>query len=545
MTLRRALLTTGRRRALLAAAAALSGAFGEVANAATDPAVEAQLKALAQQLQAVQQQSNQQLQIVQQQSNQQIRALTQQVQALQAQLQAAKISENVLLPPAKGTVLTKNPGNMDAVSTIAPYTAAGPGAPDNVPKLPAAVVSSGADRVKVSISGQVDRAEIYGNDGRSATTRNVDNNNSSSRLRFVGEGRINADTSGGFNIETQITPNSSANTSLTQDSPSSINNFTPTGGSSANNVGGTFTARQVEAFVQNKNWGAVRLGFGSTASYLTTEVDQSGTAVASYVNIADLDGGFSFRQRGAARIPGTAKGSFVTSPANAFGPSVGSVFNYMDGLVRDDRVRYDSPMFGPVQFSGSLVDGGAFDLAVRYGAIWDGIKISAAFSFADADGRNHSAPSNAYGYASAPIGSGPLATASIADTSANAAKQYAGSLSVLLPDGLNATVAGGTRDVKYTDPLGRALSPVMYYGKLGYLTHFWDFGQTAFAVDYNENDELNFAGDAARGYGVALVQNVDDAGLELFLSGHRQTLTRDFASYYAITTVEAGARVRF
>lgn len=524
------------RRALLTASAALA-LMPAAAFAATDPAVEAQLKALAQQLQ-----------IVQQQNNQQIQALTRQVQALQAQLQAAKVAQAAPAPEAtvaKGTPLTKNPGNLDATSTLPPYTAAGPGAPDNIPKLPAAAISSGADRVKVSVSGQVDRMEIFGDDGRNSTVRNVDNNISSSRLRFVGEGRINKDTSGGFNLEAQITPNSSANTSLSQDSPSAVNNFTPTGGSSANNVGGTFTARQVEAFIQNKDWGGVRLGFGSTATYLVTEADQSGTLVASYSNIADIDGGFAFRQRGAGRIPGTARGSFINSPANAFGPAVGTVFNYMNGLVRDDRIRYDSPMFGPVQLSGSLVDGGAFDLAVRYGSIWEGVKISAAFGFADADGRNHSAPTNPYGYASAPIGTGALAAASIADNSANASKQYSGSVSVLLPDGLNATFAGGTRDVKYNDPLGHPLSPVMYYTKLGWLTHFWELGQSAFSVDYNENDELNFAGDVARGFGLEFVQNVDDAGMELFLATHRQTLSREFASYYGITTVTAGARVRF
>jgi predicted porin len=525
------------RLALLAASAALA-LVPASGMAASDPAVDAQLKALAKQLQ-----------IVQQQNDQQIQALTKQVQALQAQLQAAKAAPAATVAQQgtvqQGTVLTKNPGNLDGLSTVPPYTVPAPGQPDNIPKTPAAAVSSGADRVKVSVSGQVDRMEIYGNDGRNSNVRNVDNNISNSRLRFVGEGRINADTSGGFNLEAQITPNSSANTSLTQDSPSAVNNFTPTGGSSANNVGGTFVARQVEAYIQNKNWGGVRLGFGSTATYYVTEVDQSGTLVASYSNIADVDGGFSFRQRGAALIPGTAKGSFVSSPANAFGPAVGTVFNYMNGLVRDDRVRYDSPVWNGLQISSSLVDGGAFDIALRYAATWEGAKIVAAFGFADADGRNHSAPNNAYGYASAPIGTGPLATPTIADTSANESKQYSGSVSVLLTDGLNATLAAGTRDVKYTDPLGRSLTPVMIYGKLGYLTRFWDFGQTAFSVDYNENDELNFAGDTARSYGIEFVQNVEDAGMELFVAGHRQFLSRDFASYYGITAVTAGARVRF
>jgi predicted porin len=519
----------------------------------TDPAVDAQLKALAKQLQ-----------IVQQQNDKQIKSLTQQVQALQAQLAATKNKPAVAAAtpapataavtlaatdatPQKNIVLTKNPGNLDGMSTVPPDTAVGIGTPDSVAKTPAAAVSSGADRVKVSISGQVDRMEIYGNDGRSSSVRNVDNNISSSRLRFVGEGRINPNTSGGFNIEAQITPNSSANTSLTQDSPSAVNNFTPTGGSSANNTGGTFTARQVEAFIQNKTWGGVRLGFGSTATYLVTEVDQSGTLVASYANISDIDGGFSFRQRGSALIPGTTKGTFVRAANNAFGPAVGTVFNYMNGLVRDDRVRYDSPVWNGLQLSSSLVDGGAFDVALRYGAVWEGAKISAAFGFADADGRNHSAPTNPYGYSTALATSpnGPLSSTTIADTSANESKQYSGSVSILLPDGLNATFAAGTRDVKYNDPLGRPLSPVLYYGKLGYLAHFWDVGATAFSIDYVENDDLNFAGDTARGYGVEAVQNIDDAGMELFLAGHRQYLSRDFASYYGITAVTAGARVRF
>ena len=77
--------------------------------AATDPAVEAQLKALAQQLQ-----------IIQQQSNRQIQALSQQVQALQAQLQAAKASQAQAAIPPQGTVLTKNPGNLEGIAQVPP-----------------------------------------------------------------------------------------------------------------------------------------------------------------------------------------------------------------------------------------------------------------------------------------------------------------------------------------------------------------------------------------------------------------------------------------
>ncbi|GGF26997.1 hypothetical protein GCM10011611_36260 [Aliidongia dinghuensis] len=469
--------------------------------------------------------------------------MTEQVQSLQAQLKAAQAA-----PPAlPGTPVTQNPGNLPGISVVPPYTLLAPGPPDAVPKVAAAPVSSGGDRLKLSVSGQVDRMEIYGNDGRSSTVRNVDNNISSSRLRFVAEGRINQNTSAGANFEAQMTPNSSSNTSLTQDSPSSVTNFTPTGGTTASNTGGTFTARQVEVYLQNKQWGGLRLGFGSTASYQVPENDLSGTFIATYPNVADIDGGFAFRQRGAALIPGTTKGTFINSPANAFGPAVGTVYNFMDGLVRDDRIRYDTPVWNGLQLSASLVDGGAFDVALRYAGTWEGAKFAAAFGFADADGRNHAAPSNPYGYAAGLTtpGTGPLQATTIADASANESKQYSGSASVLLPSGFNLTIAGGQRDVKYTDPLGKPITPVYYYGKLGYLTKFWDFGSSAFAVDFLQNDELNFAGDTARSYGIAFEQTIDDAGLELFVAGHHETLSRSFASYNAINIVTAGARVRF
>src|SRR5262249_26076054 len=149
----------------------------------------------------------------------------------------------------------------------------------------------------------------------------------------------------------------------------------------------------------------------------------------------------------------------------------------------------DSPVWNGLQLSTSLVDGGAVDVALRFAGTWGGTKFAAAFGFVDADGRNHSAPTTPYGYANGPTptGTGPLQTPTIADTSANESKQYSGSASVLFTNGLNLTIAGGVRDVKYTDPLGNQITPVYYYGKLGYLTKFWDFGSSAFAIDFLEN----------------------------------------------------------
>jgi hypothetical protein len=172
----------------------------------------------------------------------------------------------------------------------------------------------------------------------------------------------------------------------------------------------------------------VRLGFGGTASYLTTEVDLSGTAVANYVNVPDFNGGFTFRQKAAALVPGGARGALVLSPANAYGPAVGSVFNFFDGLLRDDRIRYDTPVVGGFQFATSVLDGGAFDFAARFAREYEDFRIASAGGLVFANSRSHTPP-GAYGYAGVPAGISLAGTNSapnsptIADFSANGSKR--------------------------------------------------------------------------------------------------------------------------
>lgn len=101
------------------------------------------------------------------------------------------------------------------------------------------------------------------------------------------------------------------------------------------------------------------------------------------------------------------------------------------------------------------------------------------------------------------------------------------------------------RDPNYHDPAGAPLSPNLIYAKLGYQQKFFPIGQTAFSVDFAQNDELIFARDQARAYGVAAVQNIDPFGLELYLAARYETLDRAFATYRPIVAVMSGGRIRF
>ncbi len=474
----------------------------------------------------------------------QIDGLKRQIEELQKRLGQSAVAPPPGVPAvdARNVVVTQQPGNLPGRSVGPPNTASGIGTPGAPPVEPAAPISSARDKIKVSLSGQVDRALLYGNDGKSNAIRNVDNIISSTRFRLVGEGRVAPDTTLGTNLEMEIRPNLSNQQTITQNLPQAAANVSP-------------TIRQAELFVAGLGWGDVRLGFGSTASYLTNEFDLSGTFIGHYVGIAEQDGGFAFRQRGAALVPGGAGRKLVLSPNGAFGPAVGSVFNNFGGLGRDDRIRYDTPVWEGLQLSTSYVDGGSYDGALRMGRTIGEFRVIAAVAGADATHRNHTPTAN-LGYAGVPAGfiggaslggtnanpNGP----SLADVTPNGSRHFDGSFSVLHDSGISFTMSGGVRDPRYLDPLGKKLSPNLFYTKLGYQHDFFPFGRTAVSVDFAKQDEVTFAGDTAKSYAIALVQNIDSASTELFASAAYQTLNRTLGgSFHPILAAWTGARVRF
>jgi hypothetical protein len=486
-----------------------------------------------------------QLRLQLRQSQQQIQLLQKQVDALAKKVQQAPMAgvPGVPYPDAQNVVVTQQPGNLPGRSVGPPNTATGVGAPGGPQPVAAAPISSGGDKVKLSLSGQVDRALLYGNDGKSSALRNVDNIISSTRFRLLGEARPFGDsTTVGTNLEMEIRPNLSNQQTIEQSLPQAAGNVSP-------------TIRQADVYVANQDYGGVRLGFGSTASYLTNEFDLSGSFIAHYVGAAEMDGGFAFRQTGPALVPNGPGGKLVLSPGGAFGPAVGSVFNNFGGLGRDDRIRYDTPIWNGLQFATSYVDGGSYDAALRLGREIGDFRIIAAVAGMDATHRPHTPTAN-LGYAGVPSGdvdgtslggvnAAPNAP-NLADVSPNGSRQFDGSFSVLHNSGVSLTMAGGVRDPEYRDPLGKQLSPNLFYTKVGYQHDFFSFGHTAFGIDFTQQDEVIFAGDVARAYSLGIVQNIDAASLEVFLAVTKETLTRTIGGeFLPIYAAWSGARVRF
>ena len=340
-----------------------------------------------------------------------------------------------------------------------------------------------AQALDFKISGQVHRGVLWGDNGNDSDTKFVDVDNSSTRFRFTGSNTFNEVWKVGFKWENQMESNSTADTTI------DIGN----NGDSANV---TFTERHMDIYVEHSMFGKVSLGQGDTASNGTSEVDLSGTDVAIYSSIEDMNGGFNFRD-----------------DDNAVITSIGAAYSNFDGFSRRDRIRYDTPKFGPIFLSTSYMNGQVWDVAGRLAYEWDGIgKLAAAGHWTGAD------------------------------TQRDPYKQYSGSASFLHSSGLNITVSGGGR----YDVSGRDEDPYNLYGKLGY-----KFGKWALAVDYTYSENVGADDDEATSVGATAVWNVWES-VQFYGAYRWNDLDRDDAqrapgvgNAESINSVLIGARVKF
>ncbi|MDH3593326.1 MAG: alanine-zipper protein [Rhodospirillales bacterium] len=251
------------------------------------------------------------------------------------------------------------------------------------------LVTSGQERIKLAISGQVNRAVNVAGDGDKTKAYFVDSDASNTRFRLVGTGKVTDDFTIGTRFEVALTTNESSQVS--QD----------------NEDAGEFSdLRWADLSFDSKRFGKLSLGKGSTASDNAAEVDLSKTDVVAYSSVADIAGGLQFRDNN----------------DNLTDVSVSDAFKNLDGLSRKDRLRYDTPTFYGFSLAGSAISDQRWDTSVWWGGQGYGLKAAAAAAISDANVDNQDL-------------------------------LYDGSFSVLHEvTGLNFTVSGGVRDQDGDDP---------------------------------------------------------------------------------------------
>jgi hypothetical protein len=252
-----------------------------------------------------------------------------------------------------------------AIATIASVVASGAFAADlggnccadleeRVAELEATTARKGNRKVKLTVSGHVNEALIFWDDGFEKNQYVVSNNNSRTRFRFVGDAKINDRLSAGYLIEIGLRYANSG----------SRNQTTPGGGSNANQV----DIRHSAWWMEYKDLGRVWVGKTSTATDGITEIN-----LANVNTIGSGDawiGGFFLRN---------ANNSLSTQKWNNITPSFIGAWN--DDGDRNTTVRYVSPTLHGFTFSSAWGEDDYWDTAVRYAGEFNGIRIAAGIGY--------------------------------------------------------------------------------------------------------------------------------------------------------------------
>ena len=210
-------------------------------------------------------------------------------------------------------------------------------------------IAAPAYAIDFSISGQLNRAAMYADDGETAKWFFVDNVNSSTRFRFKGSNDFEDGWKAGLLWEVEMKSNPSNKMSMDED---------------GDTADVSFNERHMEVWIEK--WGKLRLGQGDASGNGSSEVDLSGTDVAHYSSLDDVGGDFEFRD-------GNKKLGITVSNSRS---------NY-DGFSRKDRVRYDTPTWAGFYASAAVFNQSQWDVAARYSGDFGWAKFAAAAAWSD------------------------------------------------------------------------------------------------------------------------------------------------------------------
>jgi hypothetical protein len=337
--------------------------------------------------------------------------------------------------------------------------------------------------MKLVVSGHINRAIVFTDNGSESGITHVTSNFSRTRVRWIGTGKINDDLSVKTNIELG--------------NQSSVGTAQDLGDNGDVNGVAALDERHIEFQITSKSLGKIYMGQGISGSDATSEVDLSGSGLLSLNGFAELIGGGEVWQTGNA---GAGLGT------------VGAVFNNLDGLGRRDRIRYDTPKFAGFQVTTSHGNEDAWDVALRYGAAIGGFKVRAAVAYSDTEAINGRSVVN-------------------------------GAVSVLMPFGLSLTVGAGDQS---DDRFNTFRDNTEWrYAKVGYRFKGLEMGETRLYIDYNVNDDVNAANQEAKFWGIGVVQILEPLGAELYLGYVNQSLEVVGTDPDDIDRIAVGARFKF
>lgn len=335
------------------------------------------------------------------------------------------------------------------------------------------------ENTTLTLSGRVHRMILDVRDGASSELFFTDSEQGPTILRVDGTGEVDETFAVGATIETGIRQNRPF--LVSQDMP---------------DVGTDVTVRIAEAIFDSSRYGKFSLGRGFASGWLAPEMDLSETQFASLLPVGMLAPGLRF----------------VDASTNTLSDiQVRTHFADVERLLLVNRVRYDSPSFGPgLQLSGSLANDGRWDATLR-------AKPEPTENWTVVGGAS---------FQNEPF--------------VGIDERFDAVISFLNePTGINLTVGGAK---EWLD-VGREANT--YIVKAGWLTDIFTIGKTVFSTDYYQANDVRVDGDKAESVGVFAVQAWPAYGLSYYAGYRRYDVSRPDIDLKALNVVALGVVLSF
>jgi hypothetical protein len=255
---------------------------------------------------------------------------------------------------------------------------------ERIAELEATTARKGNRKMSLTITGQVHRATVWYDDGKTSTTYyGLDNTNSSSRFIFAGNAKVTPKVSMGFEIMIEIEAGGTSSKVSQLDEDGKLTAFIPNpnipgvpGGNvgipsfNAHNIDAYFgDARHVAWWFEHADLGRLTVGRWESAGVLGT-IDLTGHLfLPASAAFGLLNGSFFIRGPGGQFYTVQWGTAGIADPAD-------------NNPGRTELVRYDSPSWHGFIYSASVAEAGDYwGQMIRYANEFQGFRIAGTIGY--------------------------------------------------------------------------------------------------------------------------------------------------------------------
>jgi predicted porin len=232
---------------------------------------------------------------------------------------------------------------------------------ERIAELEATTARKGNRKVSLEVSGHVNEAVMFWDDGVEQNAYIVTNDNSRSRFRFKGKAKIDKDWSAGYLIEIGVRGANSKRSNQGDDE------------GCGTGVDCGLDIRHSYWFIESKTYGKISVGHTGAASEAITEINLAHTKdIAKYSDVEDSGLGMLLRSSTNGGLSGLSWRRLIGDSGDQ--PGEGE---------RRNTVKYDSPAFAGFTATAAWGEDDYWDVGLRYEGEHHGFKIAAGIAYGE------------------------------------------------------------------------------------------------------------------------------------------------------------------